>query len=95
VVFSGTPVSSTNKTDNHDITEILLKVVLNTITLNMRQMLYDKSKIYGCVSYPSNLVCTKPLLGTNNKTFSISNFQNDFVTCMLNIFVYKQNLPHL
>ena len=29
----GTQVSSTNKTDHHDITEILLKVVLNTITL--------------------------------------------------------------
>jgi len=31
--FSGTPVSSTNKTDHHDITEILLNVLLNTITL--------------------------------------------------------------
>jgi hypothetical protein len=31
VVFPGTPVSSTNKTDRHDITEILLKVALNTI----------------------------------------------------------------
>ena len=30
----GTPVSSsTNKTDHHDIPEILLKVALNTITL--------------------------------------------------------------
>ena len=29
--FLGTPVSSTNKTDLHDITEILLKVMLNTI----------------------------------------------------------------
>ena len=29
----GTPVSSTNKTDFHDITHILLKVALNTITL--------------------------------------------------------------
>ena len=28
----GTPVSSTNKTDCHDITEILLKVALNIIT---------------------------------------------------------------
>jgi len=28
-----TPVSATNKTDCHDITEILLKVALNTITL--------------------------------------------------------------
>jgi aminoglycoside/choline kinase family phosphotransferase len=30
----GTPASSTNKTDYLDITEILLKVVLNTITLH-------------------------------------------------------------
>jgi hypothetical protein len=29
----GTPVSSTNRTDCHNITEILLKVALNTITL--------------------------------------------------------------
>ena len=28
-----TPVSSTNKTDRHDITEILLKVTLNTVNL--------------------------------------------------------------
>jgi hypothetical protein len=31
VIFSGTPVSSTNKTDRHDIIEIVLKVALNTI----------------------------------------------------------------
>ena len=31
----GTPVSSTNTTDHHDITEILLKVALNTITLTL------------------------------------------------------------
>ena len=30
----GTLVSSTNKTDGHDITEILLKVALRTIKLN-------------------------------------------------------------
>jgi hypothetical protein len=29
----GIPVSSTNKTDCHNITEILLKVALNTITI--------------------------------------------------------------
>jgi hypothetical protein len=34
VVFYGTPVSSTNKTDRHDIAEILLKVALNTINPN-------------------------------------------------------------
>jgi hypothetical protein len=32
----GTPVSFTNKTDRHDITEILLKMVLNTITLTLK-----------------------------------------------------------
>ena len=31
----GTPVSSTNKTDRHDITEILLKMALHTITLTL------------------------------------------------------------
>jgi hypothetical protein len=29
----GTPISTINKTDFHDITELLLKVALNTITL--------------------------------------------------------------
>jgi hypothetical protein len=32
--FSIYTVSSTNKTDLHDITEIMLKVALNTITIN-------------------------------------------------------------
>ena len=31
----GTPVSSINKIDRHDITEILLKVALNSITLTV------------------------------------------------------------
>jgi hypothetical protein len=35
VVPPGTLVSSKNKTDRHDITEILLKVALNTITLHI------------------------------------------------------------
>jgi hypothetical protein len=34
-VSQGTLVSSTNKTDRYDITEILLKVVLNTTTLTL------------------------------------------------------------
>jgi len=33
--FPGTPVSSTNKTERHDITEIMLKMALNTITLTL------------------------------------------------------------
>ena len=40
----GTPVSSTNKTDHHEITEILLKVALNTITITpQRQNIPNKS----------------------------------------------------
>ena len=31
----GTPISLINKTDRHDITEILLKVALNTLTLTL------------------------------------------------------------
>jgi hypothetical protein len=33
--FLQAPVSSTNKTDRHDIAKILLKVALNTINLNL------------------------------------------------------------
>ena len=33
--YMGTSVSSTKKTDRHDITEILLKVALNTITITL------------------------------------------------------------
>jgi hypothetical protein len=35
----GILVSSTNKTDRHDITEILLKVTLNIINLNLTETL--------------------------------------------------------
>jgi len=38
---SGTPISSTNKADRHDIAEILLKVALNIITLTLY---YDKQQ---------------------------------------------------
>jgi len=40
----GTPVSSTNKTDHHDITEILLKVAFNTI--NQTNQLYVRYVFY-------------------------------------------------
>jgi hypothetical protein len=33
--FADTPLASTNKTDRHDIAEILLKVALNTITISL------------------------------------------------------------
>jgi hypothetical protein len=40
-----TEVSSTNKTDHHDITEMLLSVALNTITLTLVD--YRNNKLLG------------------------------------------------
>ena len=40
-ISPGTSLSSTNKTDRYDITEILLKVELNTINQPTNQTLYD------------------------------------------------------
>ena len=37
----GTPVSSTDKTDHHDIPEILLKVVSNSITLTLTLAIFN------------------------------------------------------
>jgi len=37
----GTPVSSINKSYRHDITDILLKVALNTITLTITRYYSD------------------------------------------------------
>ena len=42
---SSTPVFSINKTDSHDITEILLKVALTTITLTLTQTRTTTSNI--------------------------------------------------
>jgi hypothetical protein len=40
-VSVGTPVSPTYKTNSHDITEILLKVALNTIAINLAHLQSD------------------------------------------------------
>ena len=40
----GTPISSTNKTDRHNVTEILLKVALNTITITPKITKYRNEK---------------------------------------------------
>ena len=39
-----TPISSTNKTNRHDIAKILLKVALNTITLILSVQVYMHRK---------------------------------------------------
>jgi hypothetical protein len=40
----GTTISSTNKTDHHDIAKILLKVALNIKTPNLVIIFLDKKK---------------------------------------------------
>ena len=50
--YPGTPVSSNNKTDCHYITEILLKVALNTITLTTTiPLLQTNTKMCGFKTY--------------------------------------------
>jgi len=45
--FPGTPLSSTNKTDHHDITEILLKMGINTIDQTKpRRILLGQAMIF-------------------------------------------------
>ena len=54
-VFPGNPISSTNKTDRHDIAEILLKVALNIITLTLTLFTHQarrvSSRVYMCYIY--------------------------------------------
>ena len=54
VIFSGYSGSSTNKTDCYDFTEILLKVVLNTIThthsLNKKVLFVSFIFLHTCTS---------------------------------------------
>ena len=53
----GTLVSSTNKTDRHNITEILLKVALNTITLTLILSLLQRqqNKRFGNFQYDTGI----------------------------------------
>ena len=51
----GTPASSTNKTDCHDITEILLKVVLNTIIFTLIKYEVDAHLLLHISNVPHSL----------------------------------------
>jgi hypothetical protein len=77
VVFSGYSVSSTNKTDLHDITEILLKVALNTINqpnlpnyVSFPLLLYRNG--YHLVVHQGNNSCRKHVnITTINRVWNI------------------------
>jgi hypothetical protein len=80
-----TPVSSSNKTDHHDITEILLKVALNTITITTKRSKMTKFWNYVNFSILSvvhchsiekfiNVIITDTHMENNNSTKEISVF---------------------
>ena len=54
--YQGTPVSPTNKTDLHDITEILLKVALNTINQPILHKRQIKKNIFISIYKFNNLI---------------------------------------
>jgi hypothetical protein len=64
----GTPVSSTNKTDSHDITEILLKVALNIINHYCSNQMKNK-KYYNKVPIMYYSEKTTDLLQVTNKLY--------------------------
>jgi hypothetical protein len=75
---SGTPVSSINKTDRHDTTEILLKVALNTITL-IRTLRANEFLQYCClINLLLSLIIILYLFHSKNlyKTFCFKLFVN-------------------
>jgi hypothetical protein len=67
MIFSGYSIPSTNKTDHHDISEILLKEALNTTTLSKQKLCRQYSltcqkyhmKIE--IMFQSSLTCQKSL----------------------------------
>ena len=61
----GTPVSSTNKTDCHDITEIVLKVALNAIILTHENRLPGDKVIS---RFPCQRTIITEIIATENKT---------------------------
>ena len=67
---SGSPVSSTYKTDRHDITEILLKVALSTIKPTNQPCCYSKI-ILSCTQYTNVL---KIRLSRRGQLFKNFNF---------------------
>ena len=61
--YPGTPVSSTNNSDRHDITEILLKVTLSTINLSLTYILHAEiwSKMGIFINVSMATLLTKPI----------------------------------
>jgi hypothetical protein len=66
----GTPISSTNKNDRHDITEILLKVSLSTITLTPYFLFYIAEILLKVALNTKNQINQNPILYVSFISFS-------------------------
>jgi hypothetical protein len=66
----GTPISSTNKNDRHDITEILLKVSLSTITLTPYFLFYIAEILLKVALNTKNQINQNPILYVSFIAFS-------------------------
>jgi hypothetical protein len=75
--FSPDTVSSTNKTDSQDITEIFLKVALNTITLTLRSFEFGwLGFLWGVCNYTCIKVHVKFDLAGDTNLILFLNFQS-------------------
>ena len=75
--YPGTPVYSTNKTDHQDITEILLKVALNTKTITPNTILQFFSVKY--VALPKSN--ENLLLWSTRPIWSKFDFDSSWIVC--------------
>jgi len=73
----GTPVYSINKTDRHDINEILLKVALNTRTLSLLWMFALKRCIHTYGDAKQNCIQFRAL---GKLLLSISHYLSDIIS---------------
>jgi hypothetical protein len=71
---TGTPVSSTNQTDRHDITEILLKVALNTINQPNINLKKNHRQLHNDRYISNTYIRLWTTLCFDNDTFCLSKF---------------------
>jgi hypothetical protein len=69
----GTPVSSTNKNDRHDITEILLKVVLSIINLTLTHKSASIKAVFWSVTVYNKYLSSQCNLTVRTSTRSTNN----------------------
>ena len=97
VVYPKTPVSFTNKTDCYDITEILLKVALNTITLTLCSVhYYLNSIVFALLKESSKLAIVNELINIllkgKKKRYRIVYINMNYILYLIKIFIrYAQN----